>query len=129
MALKVKDLAKELGVTSDAVIEQLRSLYVDVEDENSAVDPKIAGLIKIKLGGFKPAPKKAKKEAKPKKAKKVKEEKKEKEEKEEKKEKKPKKTKAKKAEEVTIPEPEKVEEPKVEKEEPKAPAKEVRPFW
>ena len=48
--VKVKDLANELGVKSDEVLEQLRKLYVDVEDENSKVDDKIVGLVRIKLG-------------------------------------------------------------------------------
>ncbi len=122
MALKVKDLAKELGVTSEAVIEQLRNLYVDVEDEKSEVDPKIAGLVKIKLGGFKPA-KKAKKETKPKKTKEAKEEKepkkaktkKKKKEEEEKKEEKPKKKAEAEAEKVKEPKEEKAEEPQEKK--------------
>ncbi len=51
MTVKVKDLAKELSVKSEDIIEQLQKLYVDVDDANSKVDDKIAGLIRIKLGG------------------------------------------------------------------------------
>ncbi|MDD5633903.1 MAG: translation initiation factor IF-2 [Candidatus Omnitrophica bacterium] len=51
MSIKVCVLAKELGVPSEEVLEQLRRLYIDVDDEKSTVDEKIASLIKIKLGG------------------------------------------------------------------------------
>ncbi|MFH1394688.1 MAG: translation initiation factor IF-2 [Candidatus Omnitrophota bacterium] len=68
MSINVRDLAKELGVSSDEVLEQLRKLYVDVEDQNSKVTDKIAGLIQIKLGGSilakKKKPPKVKKEKK-----------------------------------------------------------------
>lgn len=50
MAIKVRDLAKELGVTSEEVLEQLQKLYVDVEDDKSKVDDKIVGLVRMKLG-------------------------------------------------------------------------------
>ena len=49
MSIKVKDLAKELGVPSEDVLTQLRKVYVDADDENSKIDEKIAGLIRIKL--------------------------------------------------------------------------------
>jgi len=64
MSVKVRDLAKELGVSNEEVLEQLRRLYVDVEDQNSKVDDKIVGLIRIKLGGSgtaRPSSKEAKK--------------------------------------------------------------------
>ncbi len=64
MAIKVRDLAKELGVPNEEVLEQLRKLYVDVEDEKSKVDDKIAGLVRIKLGGAAAVKKPAKKEKK-----------------------------------------------------------------
>ena len=67
--MKVKDLAKELGVPSEAVIEQLRKLYMDVEDEKSMIDDKILGLVRIKLGGSAIPKKPKKEEKKPKKAK------------------------------------------------------------
>ncbi|MBU0570975.1 MAG: translation initiation factor IF-2 [Candidatus Omnitrophica bacterium] len=54
MVVKVKKLSKELGIKSEELLEALRKLYVDVEDENSAVDEKIAALMKVKLGGRKP---------------------------------------------------------------------------
>jgi len=60
MPMKVRDLAKELEVKNEDVLEQLRKLYVDVEDENSPVPDKIAGLLKIKLGGSISAKKKVK---------------------------------------------------------------------
>lgn len=50
MAKRIKDLIKELGVSGDVIMEQLRKLYVDFEDENSKVDEKIIGLLRIKLG-------------------------------------------------------------------------------
>ncbi|MFH1836556.1 MAG: translation initiation factor IF-2 [Candidatus Omnitrophota bacterium] len=61
--MKVKDLAKELEVSAESVIEQLNKLYVETEDGNSPVDDKIAGLIRIKLGGALSAKKKPKKKA------------------------------------------------------------------
>lgn len=64
MAFTVKELAKELKIPPEKIIAQLRDLYVDVDDENSVVDEKIAGLVKIKLGG----PALAKEEEKKKKA-------------------------------------------------------------
>ncbi|RKY43257.1 MAG: translation initiation factor IF-2 [Candidatus Makaraimicrobium thalassicum] len=51
MPIKVRNLAKELGVSSEDVLGQLCRLYVDVKDEDSGIDDKIAGLIRIKLGG------------------------------------------------------------------------------
>jgi translation initiation factor IF-2 len=87
--MKVKELAKELGISKEEIIDQLRNLFVDAEDGDSQIDDKIAALIRVKLG----KPKEEKKEpAKKKKAplkrrkKVVKKEKKE-EEKEEKKKK------------------------------------------
>ena len=98
MSIKVSGLAKELGVACEDVLEQLRKLYVDVEDESSNVDDKIAALIRIKLGvssvAKKPAkPKKEKKKTPEKKTKKTKSEEKAEEDK---KETKPKKKRAKK---------------------------------
>ncbi|MBU1083935.1 MAG: translation initiation factor IF-2 [Candidatus Omnitrophota bacterium] len=61
MSIKVRVLAKELGVPEETVIEQLNKLYVEAEDGNSALDDKIAGLIRIKLGGFVTVKKKPKK--------------------------------------------------------------------
>jgi translation initiation factor IF-2 len=65
MAIKVVDLAKEIGVSADAVIEQLQKMYVDVEDGSSTIDDKIVGLVRIKLGV--PEKSKAKPPKKPKK--------------------------------------------------------------
>ncbi|MFH1798550.1 MAG: translation initiation factor IF-2 [Candidatus Omnitrophota bacterium] len=69
MAVKICDLAKELGVKNEDILDQLRRLYVEAEDETSEIDNKIAGLVRIKLGGVKAVikPSKPKKE-KPKKA-------------------------------------------------------------
>ncbi|MDP8258311.1 MAG: translation initiation factor IF-2 [Candidatus Aadella gelida] len=73
MAIKVRGLAEELGVSEDIVIEQLNKLYVEVEDENSPIDDKVAGLIRIKLGGSVAVKKKVKKKpAKAKEAAKIK---------------------------------------------------------
>lgn len=97
MAIKVRDLAKELGVTAEEVLEQLNKLYVDAEDANSKVDDKIVGLIRIKLGIPEPAKKPTKKEeAKAKKEAKAKEEAKAKKEDKAKEEAKAKKDEAKK---------------------------------
>ena len=63
MPIKVKKLAKELGIDSDNLIEELRKLYLDVEDESSSVEDKIAALVRIKLGKtVKKEPKKVKKQ-------------------------------------------------------------------
>lgn len=51
MSIKVIDLAKELEVSIDEILDQLRRLYVDVEDETSKVDEKVAGLIRHKFSG------------------------------------------------------------------------------
>lgn len=51
MSIKVADLAKELEISIDEILDQLRRLYVDVEDESSKVDDKIAALIRHKFGG------------------------------------------------------------------------------
>ncbi|MDD4956506.1 MAG: translation initiation factor IF-2 [Candidatus Omnitrophica bacterium] len=67
MGIKVSDLAKELGVKNDEVLDQLRRLYMDAEDGNSQIGDKIAALVRIKLGGSS-VPEKPKKEKKPKKA-------------------------------------------------------------
>ncbi len=64
MSIKVRDLAKELGVVSEELIEALNRLYVEVDDEKSSVDDKIADLMRVKLGMSKPAAKKTKKEEK-----------------------------------------------------------------
>ena len=50
MSMKVRELAKELGISSEVILDQLHKLYVDVEDQNSKIDDKIVGLIRIKLG-------------------------------------------------------------------------------
>ncbi|MFA6636659.1 MAG: translation initiation factor IF-2 [Candidatus Omnitrophota bacterium] len=71
MSVTVKKLSEDLGVSSDVILEQLRKMYVDVEDESSSIDDKIVGLVRIKLGipekvKKKPAKKKKKlSEAKP----------------------------------------------------------------
>ena len=65
MPIKVRDLAKELEVTNEAVLEQLHKLYVDAEDKNSKVGDKIAGLVRIKLGGSIAAKKVTKAKTKP----------------------------------------------------------------
>jgi translation initiation factor IF-2 len=64
MSVKVSSLAKELGVSVEDVLEQLRKLYVDVEDEKSTIDDKIVGLVCIKLGRSKVVEKPPKKEKK-----------------------------------------------------------------
>jgi len=65
MPIKVIDLAKELGVSNTELVDALRKLYVDVDDENSRVNDKIADLMRVKLGAPKEAKKKkAKKEEK-----------------------------------------------------------------
>jgi translation initiation factor IF-2 len=51
MSIKVTDLAKELEISIDEILDQLRRLYVDVDDESSKVDDKIAALIRHKFGG------------------------------------------------------------------------------
>lgn len=51
MSIKVIELAKELEVSIDEILDQLRRLYVDVEDERSVIDDKIAGLIRHKFSG------------------------------------------------------------------------------
>ena len=61
MPVKVSDLAKKLGVSNEDVLEQLRKLYVDVEDEKSRVADKVAGLVCIKLGRAEAVKKPAKK--------------------------------------------------------------------
>ena len=63
--MKVKDLVKELGVAKEEVLDQLRSLFVDAEDENSQIDDKIAGLVRIKLGGSVVKKKPVKKKTRP----------------------------------------------------------------
>jgi translation initiation factor IF-2 len=63
MPIKIRDLAKELEVADEKVMEALQKLFVDVEDESTLVDDKIAALMRVKLGGGKPVvKKKAKKE-------------------------------------------------------------------
>lgn len=57
MAVKICDLAKELGVKSEDILEQLYKLYVEAEDETSQIDNKIASLVRVKLGGIKTADK------------------------------------------------------------------------
>jgi hypothetical protein len=54
MTIKVSDLAKELEVSVDEILDQMRRLFVDAEDESSKVDEKIAALIRHKFGGAKP---------------------------------------------------------------------------
>ncbi|MDD3089382.1 MAG: GTP-binding protein, partial [Candidatus Omnitrophica bacterium] len=65
MTIKVSDLAKELEVSVDEILDQMRRLFVDAEDESSKVDEKIAALVRHKFGGAKPK-KPAKKPAAPK---------------------------------------------------------------
>ena len=60
MAVKVSDLAKELGVSTEEILEQLQKLYVDAEDGKSKIDDKIAGLLRHKLGGAAPVKEPAK---------------------------------------------------------------------
>jgi translation initiation factor IF-2 len=64
MSIKVSKLAKELGVTEEAVLEQLSKFYVDADSPSSEVDDKIAGLVRLKLGAPEPAKKSAKKAVK-----------------------------------------------------------------
>jgi len=64
MSIKVRDLAKELGILNEELIEALNRLYVEVDDERSSVDNKIADLMRVKLGVSKPAVKKTQKEEK-----------------------------------------------------------------
>jgi len=93
MAVKISALSKELNVPSEQIIEQLRKMFLEIEDENSNVTEKIASLVRLKFGGAKPEPKKKKvvkkKVAKKKVAKKEEKLKKTKEEKPEKKKKEP----------------------------------------
>ncbi|MGD2278996.1 MAG: translation initiation factor IF-2 [Candidatus Omnitrophota bacterium] len=76
MPVKVSDLAKEVGLKPAELIEELAKLHVEVKDARSSINPKIAALVRHKLGVKKPA-KPAKeetkaKETKPKKAKEAK---------------------------------------------------------
>jgi len=50
MSVTIKKLSADLGVSPDAILEQLRKMYVDVDDEESTIDEKIVGLVRIKLG-------------------------------------------------------------------------------
>ncbi|MBF0215613.1 MAG: translation initiation factor IF-2 [Candidatus Omnitrophica bacterium] len=50
MSIKVKELASELGIKSEELMDFLKKLYLDIADENSPVEDKIAGLVRIKLG-------------------------------------------------------------------------------
>ena len=50
MSVTVKKLAEDLGVATDAILEQLHKMYVDADDETSSIDEKIVGLIRMKLG-------------------------------------------------------------------------------
>ena len=68
MSIKVCDLAKELGVTAEEILDQLCKLYVDAEDEKSKIDDKVAGLIRVKLGVAEPVAEKPKKKPAKKKA-------------------------------------------------------------
>jgi len=125
MSIKVSELAKELGVKNDDVLEQLRKLYVDVEDASSKIDDKIVGLVRIKLG-ISGVAKPAKKEKKPKKAASKEKAKKKKEKESAEKEKKGKKAKAGDKKEKKKVEEKKVEEPKVEAEKEKKAAAEKK---
>ncbi|HNX90497.1 MAG TPA: translation initiation factor IF-2 [Candidatus Omnitrophota bacterium] len=60
MSIKVSELALELGVKCDDLMESLRKLYVEVEDESSSVDEKIAALMRVKMGVAKPKKEKKK---------------------------------------------------------------------
>ncbi len=64
MAIKVRILAKELGISSNDLIEALKKLYVEVDDEGSSVNDKIAALMRVKMGVPKPVKEKVKKEKK-----------------------------------------------------------------
>ena len=120
MAIKVSDLAKELGVDVDIILEQLQKMYVDAESASSKVDEKIVGLLRIKLGvPEKKAPKKEKKKKAPAKEKKTA---KKKEEKPKKTEKKTKEKKAKEKKKEEEKKPKKKKEPVKEKKEEKKPA-------
>ena len=48
MTIKVSDLAKELEVSVDEILDQMRRLFVDAEDESSKVDE--IALIRHKFG-------------------------------------------------------------------------------
>lgn len=129
MPIKVSELAKELEVATEVVLEQLKKLYVDAEDDSSKIDDKIASLVRIKLGGSgavkKPAKKAAKAKAvKPAKKAKEKEEKPKKKALKAKEEKKPKvEEKKEKPEKVTeAPKPE-IKEEKIKPEEKPKPVK------
>ena len=50
MSVTIKKFAKDLGVSSDSILEQLHKMYVDAEDETSLIDEKIVGLVRMKLG-------------------------------------------------------------------------------
>ncbi len=62
--IKVKNLAEELEVSIEEVLEQLGRLYVDAEDGNSPIDEKIASLVRVKMGRHAAPPKSAVKEKK-----------------------------------------------------------------
>lgn len=50
MSIKIKDLAKDIGVSADVIIEQLQKMYVDVDDDSGSIDDKLVGLVRMKLG-------------------------------------------------------------------------------
>ena len=54
MTVKVKDLAKEVGLKGKDLIEALAKLHVEVKSINSSINPKIAALVRHKLGVKKP---------------------------------------------------------------------------
>ncbi|MFH1305970.1 MAG: translation initiation factor IF-2 [Candidatus Omnitrophota bacterium] len=55
MSIKVSILAKELGVSAEKILDQLHKLYVEVKNQNSKIDDKVAALVRIKMGGAKKA--------------------------------------------------------------------------
>ncbi|MBF0493886.1 MAG: translation initiation factor IF-2 [Candidatus Omnitrophica bacterium] len=63
MSIKIGDLAKELNVKTDFLKETLQRLYVDVENDDTIVDEKIAALMRVKIGGVSNTQKKERKKA------------------------------------------------------------------
>ncbi|MFH1877428.1 MAG: hypothetical protein ABH883_01295 [Candidatus Omnitrophota bacterium] len=64
MAIKLSDLSRELKVSNEDIMDQLQRLYVDFENEDSDIDDKIAGLLRLKFGAVEEPKAKAKKQKK-----------------------------------------------------------------
>ncbi|KJJ84595.1 Translation initiation factor IF-2 [Candidatus Omnitrophus magneticus] len=59
MAVTIKELAGELGIKTDELMESLKKLYVEFDNEDSIVNDKISAFIRIKMGLSRPPKKKA----------------------------------------------------------------------